>query len=266
MAERQKGRKAECLHHAAEPQNRWLRRKRTAILLPCSGTTQRLSRSILACFAFYLSALLPFTLSAQQDYQHLRTADKYYKEGQYTDAEIQYRKALVEKQKITSTYNLGNSIYGQNRMDEAAEEYKKVITESADPELKSKAFFNLGNTFFQQQKFGESIQAYKEALKIKPNDEEAKKNLMLALRQLKQQQQQQNEEQQQQQQKQQQQQQQQPSEQDQQQPPKEEQQNQQEEVSEDEAREILKAIEREDQRVQEKMKKSGNKPPPVKYW
>jgi len=220
----------------------------------------------------------------QPDYPWLRNGDQLYKEGQYTDAETMYRKALEEKQKPTSSYNLGNTIYEQNRLDEAAEAYKKVIAGSSDAQLKSNAYFNLGNSYFQQKKFGESINAYKEALKLQPNDDEAKKNLMLAMRQLQQQQQQQQQQQnqdQQQQQKQDQQQNQQQDQKDQQQQQDQQQnqqqqrqekekdskQNQREQVSKDEAREILKAIEREDQRVQEKLKKTtGSKGTNGKDW
>jgi len=213
----------------------------------------------------------------QADYPLLRTGDLLFQAGNYTEAETQYRKALEEKQRPTSAYNLGNTIYEQNRMQEAAESYKKAIAVTTDPQLKSNAWFNLGNTYYQQENYGESIKAYKESLKLQPNDADAKKNLMLAMRQLQQQQQQQ--EQQKQQQEQQnkeqqdqgdqkdQQQQQQQQKQQQQQQPKDSPGNQKDNVSKDEAREILKAIEREDQRVQEKLKKvSGSKTAPVKDW
>ncbi len=216
-------------------------------------------------------------LSAQKDYLLLRSGDELYQQGKYTDAETMYRKAMEEKQRASSAYNLGNSVYEQNRMQEAAEAYKKAIAGTADPALKSNAYYNLGNTLFQQKNFEESIKAYKEALKLSPEDEEAKKNLTLAMRQLQQQQQQQqkqnqNQEQQQkeqqekdQQQKDQQQQQQEKQQQQQQQ--QQRQQEQQEQVGKDEARDILKAIEREDQRVQEKLKKAqGDKAPPLKDW
>ncbi|HEX5112965.1 MAG TPA: tetratricopeptide repeat protein, partial [Saprospiraceae bacterium] len=163
----------------------------------------------------------------------------------------------------------------QNRMDEAAQSYKQSIASTKDPVLKSNAYFNLGNTYFQQKDYGESIKAYKEALKLQPKDEEAKKNLMLAMRQLQQQQQQQQQNQQQQQeqekdkqdQQQQNQQQQQQQQQDQQQNKEAKENEKNEPVSKDEAREILKAIEREDQRVQEKLKKeTGSNAKPVKDW
>jgi tetratricopeptide (TPR) repeat protein len=221
--------------------------------------------------------LQSFSIHSQADYPLLRNGDLLFQGENYAAAETQYRKALEEIQKPTSNYNLGNSIYEQNRMQEAAESYKKAIAGTSDPQLKSNAWFNLGNSYYQQKDFGESIKAYKESLKLQPNDAEAKKNLMLAMRQLQQQQQQQqqqeqneqqqNKDQQDQQDKQDQQQQQQQQKQQQQQQPKDSPGNEKDNVSKDEAREILKAIEREDQRVQEKLKKvSGTKAAPVKDW
>jgi len=228
---------------------------------------------ILPLFIFLFAS---FTMYGQKDYLLLRNGDLLYQARDYTEAETMYRKALEEKQKPTSSYNLGNSVYQQNRMDEAAQSYKQSIAGTKDPVLKSNAYFNLGNTYFQQKDYGESIKAYKEALKLQPKDEEAKKNLMLAMRQLQQQQQQQQQNQQQQQQQQeeekdqqdqQQQQQQNQQQQDQQQNKESKESEKNEPVSKDEAREILKAIEREDQRVQEKLKKeTGNSGKPVKDW
>lgn len=216
---------------------------------------------------FFLFALTG--IKAQADYPHLREGDNVYSDGRYPDAETAYRKALAEKQKGSTSYNLANSMFLQNRIPEAIMEYQKAIETTEDPSIKSQAFYNMGNAYFQNNEYQQSIQAYKEALKINPADEDAKKNLMLAMRQLKQEQQQQQNEQQQEEQQQQEQQQkeQQQKEQQQQEQEQQQQEQQKEDVSKEEASEILKAIEREDQRVQEKLKKTkGKTTPPVKDW
>ena len=223
---------------------------------------------------------------SQPEYPLYRKGDHNYDLGQYQDAETNYRKANEIKSKPEISYNLGNSIYEQKRMPEAVSQYQKAIENSKDPALKSRAYYNMGNAHFQNKEFDESIKDYKDALKLSPADEDAKKNLMLAMRQLQQQQQQQKDQQkkddnkdqdkQNQQQQQQDQQQSGKEKQDQQQSKdqsqlqKQEQQQQQDakqDISKEEAKEILKAIEREDQHVQEKLKKvSGTKAPPVKDW
>ena len=132
---------------------------------------------------------------SQADYPWLRVGDELYERQAYTDAETAYRKALEEKEKPTTSFNLGNTIYNQNRIPEAIQQYQKSIESSDDPALKSKAWYNLGNAHYQNQEYDKSIQAYIESLKLQPEDEEAKKNLTLALRQYQQQQQQQQQQQ-----------------------------------------------------------------------
>ena len=238
------------------------------------------SNAVLMFFSFMLISLADGW--GQTDYPWLRSGDVLYQNGGFPDAETAYRKALEEKEKPTTSYNLGNTIYQQNRIPEAVQQYQKTVDSTKDPALKSDAYYNLGNAHFQNKAYEESIKAYKESLKIRPDDEDAKKNLMLAMRQYQQQQQQQkqkeqenkqdpseeNQDQQQQHQQNQEQEDENQSSSPQNQPqPNEDQQKTPEKVSQEEAREILKAIEREDQRVQEKLKKAAGKTaPPVKDW
>ena len=121
-------------------------------------------------------------LFAQADYSYSRTGDKLFEDGRYPDAEIFYRKAIELKPKASTTYNLANSMFLQNRIPEAIAEYKKAITSAEDADVKQRGYYNMGNAYFQNNEFGQSINAYKEALKINPADEDAKKNLMLAMR------------------------------------------------------------------------------------
>ena len=99
-----------------------------------------------------------------------------------------------KKKNQLPAYNLGNTIYNQNRIPEAIQQYQKSIESTDDPALKSNAWYNLGNAHYQNKEFDKSIEAYKESLKLQPADEDAKKNLMLAMRQYQQQQQQQQQE------------------------------------------------------------------------
>lgn len=230
-------------------------------------------RLILIFASVILSGLSGF---AQPEYPYLRGADKSYEDGRFPDSETAYRKALELTPKGSTSYNLANTMLLQDRIPEAIEEYQKAIKSTDKPEIKSMANYNMGNAYYQNKEYEQSINAYKEALKIDPADEDAKKNLMLAMRQLKQQQ----EEKQKEEKKENKPQEQEEQPQDQQQPNKEEQQPQpqevespqpqeekKEEINKEEAKEILKAIEREDQRVQEKLKKSqGKSVPPVKDW
>ena len=93
-------------------------------------------------------------------------------------------------------YNAANAHYRTEGYDQARQELEQTLVKDSG-NLSQNSLYNLGNTFFQSQQFEEAIEAYKEALRLKPDDIEAKHNLELALQQLQQQQEQQQEQQQQ---------------------------------------------------------------------
>jgi tetratricopeptide (TPR) repeat protein len=115
-----------------------------------------------------------------------------YAEKKFTDAEVNYRKALEKD--ITSVpghYDLGNSLYKQNKYDESTKSYQDAIQKSETRPAKAQAYFNLGNAHLKSQKYDEAVKSYTESLKLNPTDQDAKYNLSYALEKLKQQQEQQ---------------------------------------------------------------------------
>jgi tetratricopeptide (TPR) repeat protein len=109
----------------------------------------------------------------------------------FSKAEIDYRKALEKKPgDYKSQFNIGNSLFKQNKMAESSSQFEQVLESGTTKEDKGKTWFNYGNSLLAQQKLDESIDAYKNALRNNPNDLEAKYNLEFA-RKMKQQQQQQ---------------------------------------------------------------------------
>ena len=127
---------------------------------------------------------------AQSERTLIRKGNKEYKDNKYTDAEVNYRKALEKNKELhEGTFNLGDALYKQGRFDEAAEQYRLSSTRTNDGKAKAQAYHNLGNALLKGQKFPESITAYKDALKLSPNDSDTKYNLEYAKALLKQQQQ-----------------------------------------------------------------------------
>jgi len=114
----------------------------------------------------------------------------------FSKAEIDYRKALEKKPgDFKSQFNIGNSLFKQNKMAESSSQFEQVLESGTTKEDKGKTWFNYGNSLLAQQKLDESIDAYKNALRNNPTDVEAKYNLEFA-RKMKQQQQQQQQQQQ----------------------------------------------------------------------
>ncbi len=126
----------------------------------------------------------------------VRTGVSYYKDGKFSEAEVNFRKATDEKPGLfEAEYDIANSLFKQKKFEEAANEYDKLLQKSNEPNKRADLYHNLGNSQLMAQQFDKSIESYKNSLRIRPNDEDTRYNLAYALENLKQQQQQQNQEQ-----------------------------------------------------------------------
>jgi len=149
---------------------------------------------VICCMFFH--QMLP----AQNERKEIRKGNSEYKAGKFSDAELDYRKAIEKNSKTTvGHYNLGDALYRQQKFEEAAEQFKtNTEIPGVAKNQKSNASFNLGNSLLKAEKYEESIEAYKNALKSNPKDEDARYNLAYAqskLLQKQQQEQQQNKDQ-----------------------------------------------------------------------
>lgn len=115
-----------------------------------------------------------------------------YRDQNYADAEINYRKALEQEQQLVQGhFNLGNALYKQGKYDEAVRAYEAARQATRERRTRADAAYNIGNAHLKAQDPQKAIQSYVEGLKLDPDDLEAKYNLSQALRMLQQQQQQQ---------------------------------------------------------------------------
>jgi Ca-activated chloride channel homolog len=136
---------------------------------------------ILFCFAFGLSDSL-----AQSTRSLVNDGVKLYNDQKFADAEVNFKKGTEKSpDNFEAKFNLGDSYYKQQRYDEAMKSYQSAFVDAKNDLDKSKIYYNVGNSLLKSQKLKESIGAYKEALKLNPDDEQAKYNLSYALNQLK---------------------------------------------------------------------------------
>ena len=116
--------------------------------------------------------------SAQTDEKLIRKGNRFYKRGNYTEAEIQYKKALdVRPNNAHAQFNVGDALFAQENYDAAYEAFQKVVEMSPDAKLKSNAVFNMGNCLLAQGKFYDAFNIYKVSLKLNPENEDALYNL-----------------------------------------------------------------------------------------
>ena len=136
----------------------------------------------------------PVMLQAQSDRSEVRAGNRDFRKGEFREAELDYKRALVEDStSITAKYNLGNALYRTESYSEA-ELYLKGLGDSlksVSPSRASDCFHNSGNLALKQKKYQEAVDAYKESLRLEPDNFETKSNLAYAQKMLKEQQQQQ---------------------------------------------------------------------------
>lgn len=89
-------------------------------------------------------------------------------------------------------YNLSNALFRSERYDKAEQTLKNFVTDSTrTAKERADAYYNLGNTQFMQQKLQEALESYRNSLRLNPEDMEAKYNYAYTKKLLEQQQQQQ---------------------------------------------------------------------------
>jgi Ca-activated chloride channel family protein len=137
----------------------------------------------------------------QDERKVIRQGLKAYNKGDYSEAEVQFRKAEdLNEESFEADFNTGTALYGQEKFEETARQYESLAKESAanlddDPETLAHTWHNLGNSLLKAQQYAQSIEAYKNSLRLNPDDFDSKYNLAYARQMLKEQQQQQQQQQ-----------------------------------------------------------------------
>jgi Ca-activated chloride channel homolog len=139
-------------------------------------------KGLLLILAMFLSAF-GFTQNATES---ILKGNKFYQQSQFDLAEAQYRKALeYDPGNEKAKYNLANSLQRQNKYDEAAKLLEDLGGSSKDNSIKSASYYNQGVAYTKMKNLDSSIDSYKKALRLNPNDKEARENLEKALLQKK---------------------------------------------------------------------------------
>jgi len=228
---------------------------------------------------YIILALATLVSLSSADTRHglVKKGNQHFAAEEWGDSIAKYKEAILQGELPLLNYNLGNALYKEGSLEGAAEAYVNALNGS-DPKLKSQAFHNIGNALFQSGMTEEAVKAYINSLKLDPTAMDTKQNLEFALRQMQQQQNQQDQDQEQQQQNEQdqqkedeqekEQQEQQQDQQDQQQQEQEQQPAPEEQMSEQDAKNILDALQNDEKDVQERVIKQQNagKKPKEKNW
>ena len=138
-----------------------------------------------------LILFLSFHGFTQKDIKLLRQGNKLYNQGNYKEAELDYRKALeINKESDKGKFNLGTAVYQEKNFNESTKIYEELAGKQLDKSTKAKVYHNFGNSLLESKQYEQSIAAYKNSLLNNPADKDTKYNLEYAKLMLKQQQQQ----------------------------------------------------------------------------
>ena len=124
--------------------------------------------------------LVAMTASAQTDRQYIREGNKQFRIGQYDKAEVSYRKAVESNPKNPQAiFNLGNALLAQKKDSAAVQQFEQSARMESNPLRKSAAYHNMGVICQTHKMYDDAIEAYKNALRMNPNDDETRYNLVL---------------------------------------------------------------------------------------
>ena len=130
--------------------------------------------------------IAPASLLAQEDKTFIHYGNKNYEQGKFAEAEKEYKKAIEKNSNsLKGTFNMADALYKQGRYPEAAGLFESITNRKTSDDTLAKAYHNLGNSLLRQRKYEESVEAYKKALKNNPDDEDSRYNLSYALQMIK---------------------------------------------------------------------------------
>jgi tetratricopeptide (TPR) repeat protein len=115
----------------------------------------------------------------------IKEGNNAFRQEQYDSALERYQMAEAERPESPEIdYDIAGVLHKQEKYEEAVERYNKALN-SQDASVNSRAQYNLGNTYFRMDDFAKAIASYQKALEADPSDLDAKFNLELARRKLK---------------------------------------------------------------------------------
>lgn len=134
----------------------------------------------------FLVLLFASTTQAQNERKDIRKGNKAFRQQNYVQAEVDYRKATAKNgRNPQAIYNLGCAFMAQQKDSSAVVQFENASKVETNPKRKAMAFHNIGVICQKKQLFSEAIEAYKESLRNNPSDNETRYNLELCKQQLK---------------------------------------------------------------------------------
>ena len=133
-------------------------------------------------FFFTIAILVCFNSHAQsENYAKFYNKGNKLLDNNFEQAEKNYRIAINDSlSDLKATFNLSNKYYSEGLYDEAISRQIEATKLAKDNLEKHRSFHNLGNSLMKKELCSEAVLAYKNALRNDPSDDETRYNLALA--------------------------------------------------------------------------------------
>lgn len=120
----------------------------------------------------------------------VRRGNRLYDRGDYKGAIERYTQALGKAPECNEAlYDLGNALCKAEMYDKAEQTMTRAAADTLRTDAeRAEALYNLGNAQFHQQKYKEALESYRRSLLLNPDDMEAKYNYAYTKKLLEQQQ------------------------------------------------------------------------------
>ena len=129
-----------------------------------------------------LLSMFAHGLSAQVDRSEVRAGNRKFRKGDYSLAEIDYRKALVKDSlSYAANYNLASALYRREDYQNAS---KALSAVSQEGKQDAGYHFNKGDVALQQKDYAAALESFKQSLLLNPSDLDAKENYIYAKKML----------------------------------------------------------------------------------
>lgn len=134
-------------------------------------------RTLMITLLFALGTVGAF---AQNDRTYIRQGNRQFRMGNADKAEVEYRKAIVKKNNNPqANYNLGCALMQQQKDSLAMVQFDKASRMETSKFRRSMSYHNMGVIAQRHQQYGPAIKCYQEALRLNPNDNETRYNMIL---------------------------------------------------------------------------------------
>ena len=133
-------------------------------------------------FYFFISMLVSVNIYAQaENYAKFFNKGNKLFDNNFKEAEKNYRTAIDDSlSDLRASFNLSNKYYSEGLYEEAISRQIEATMLANNKSEKHSAYHNLGNSLMKKEMCSEAVLAYKNALRNNPVDDETRYNLALA--------------------------------------------------------------------------------------